>query len=360
MKKVLFLLSHLQYSDGVAKVLMDICNSLDPKKYDITVKSVFRFDKDFVRGFNSNIKLDSIFGFYFRGFSKFVNKIPVKILYKMATKNELFDLEVAFQYGISTKIIAGSQNLKAKHVAWMHTYDDGLTQLEYYKSMDTVVCVSKCNAVRLREESKNAVNAKYCYNLVNDELLKKKAEEIIELDNTIHPVFVSVGRHSKEKGYDRLLTILADLKNEGYRFQCWLVGDGPEHSTLLQKSKDLHLDNTVFFTGAQTNPHKYTSKADLFICSSFNEGYSTACTEAAALGVPILTTSVSGGEEIIQKAECGMLVGLDDESLKDGIKRILDEDLLGKWKQVASDTSSKFSLERMKSDMIQTFENLFL
>ena len=226
--------------------------------------------------------------------------------------------------------------------------------------MDTVVCVSKCNAVRLREESNNTVNAKYCYNLVNDELLKKKAMEKIELNNSVRPIFVSVGRHSKEKGYDRLLDILADLKKDGYFFQCWLVGDGPEHSVLLQKSKDLHLENTVFFTGAQTNPHKYTAKADLFICSSFSEGYSTACTEAAALGIPILTTSVSGGEEIIQKAECGMLVGLDDESLKDGIKKVFDEDLLIKWKQVASDTSNKFSLERMKSDMVKTFENLFL
>ena len=39
-------------------------------------------------------------------------------------------------------------------------------------------------------------------------------------------------------------------------------------------------------------------------------------TEAAILGIPIITTSVSGGEEIINDCECGILTGMDNESLK--------------------------------------------
>ena len=54
-KKIIFVLAHLQYSDGVAKVLCDICNALPKDEYDITVKSLYRFDKDFIRNFASII-----------------------------------------------------------------------------------------------------------------------------------------------------------------------------------------------------------------------------------------------------------------------------------------------------------------
>lgn len=359
MKKVLFLLNHFQYSDGVAKVLVDICNSLDPCEYQITVKSFFRYDREFIKLFNSNIRVETVFGFYFKGMSTLVRKIPMNLLYKFVTKGEKFDIEIAFQYGISTELISQSNNKLATHVAWMHTYDDGLLFRDCYEKMDRVVCVSKCNSERLRKETNGKVNAIYCYNLVDDYKLKKLSSEDIELSTNIHPILVSVGRHSKEKGYIRLVDILAELKEEGFKFQCWLVGDGPEHNALVEKVKEMKLEKQIIFTGAQTNPHKYTAKADIFICSSFSEGYSTACTEAAALGIPIITTSVSGGEEIIEKAECGMLVDMDNNSLKNGLRTILnDKNLLKDWKLVAQKTSDKFSIDSMRKDVKRTFLEL--
>ena len=66
-KKIIFVLAHLQYSDGVAKVLCDICNALPKDEYDITVKSLYRFDKDFIRNFDDNIRVTTFLGKYFRG-----------------------------------------------------------------------------------------------------------------------------------------------------------------------------------------------------------------------------------------------------------------------------------------------------
>lgn len=358
MKKIIFLLNHLQYSDGVAKVLTDICNYLPPEKYDITVKAVYKKDEDYIKNFNPNIKVHSFLGFYVRGLDKILDKIPTRFLYRRMVRDK-YDVEVAFQYGISTKVIAASENRDAVHVAWMHTYDDGLILKQYYEKMDRVICVSKCNAERLKNETNGSVKAEYCYNLVDDSKLKCNAEEKLEFAAVHRPILVSVGRHSAEKGYIRLLHILHQLKAAGKEFECWLIGNGPEHEKLTELVSELGLSDCIVLTGAQKNPHKYTAKADIFICSSFSEGYSTACTEAAVLGIPIITTDVSGGKEIIETAECGMLVGMSDEELKKGIEYALDHpDVLNQWKKIAKVTAEKFGLNDRKKRMIDKFEEL--
>lgn len=358
-KKILFVLGHLQYSDGVAKVLVDICNNLNPEKYDITVVSLFRFDKDFIKMFNSNIKTKTLFGFYFRGMSKIINIIPQQFLYRRIVGKTKYNLEIGFQFGLSTRIIAASTNKNVPHVAWMHTYDEGLSLIESYKKMDKVVCVSKCNADRLVEESNGRVNATYCYNLVDDIALKTLAQETVSIMSQYKPLLVSVGRQSPEKGYGRLISILGQIKKDGKEFECWLIGDGPEHEMLKAMIKENNLEDYVILLGAQKNPHKYTSKADVFICSSFSEGYSTACTEAAVLGIPIITTCVSGGEEIIADANCGMLTQLDDESLKTAIETIIvDHELLNEWKNTAKITAKNFYKVTRIDHMRDVFEEL--
>ena len=57
------------------------------------------------------------------------------------------------------------------------------------------------------------------------------------------------------------------------------------------------------------------SRADLLVCASFAEGYSTVCVEANMLGIPVLSTCVDGAKEIVDDAGAGMVVGMDDDSL---------------------------------------------
>ena len=59
---------------------------------------------------------------------------------------------------------------------------------------------------------------------------------------------------------------------------------------LEQIIKEEQIEDTVTLWGFQTNPYKYMSKCDLFVCSSIVEGYSTAVTEALILD-SIITTN---------------------------------------------------------------------
>nr|WP_274599773.1 glycosyltransferase [Clostridium perfringens] len=158
--------------------------------------------------------------------------------------------------------------------------------------------------------------------------------------------FITVGRLSPEKGYMRLLKVLLKLKNEGYLFQMIFVGDGPQRSELETFVKQHSMEEFVSFKGTQSNPHKFTSKCDIFICSSYSEGYSTSSTEAIMLGIPVISTLVSGAEEIIGDADCGLVVDNNDKSLYLGLKKVLDDPtLIPRWKSILKRTKYNFSKE---------------
>ena len=353
MTKICFLINHLENSNGITKAAIDIVNMLSERDdVDVCLKSIFRFDKEMKKIISPKVKLETLFGFYFKGFSKLVDMIPDKWLYSMIFKED-YDIEIGFCFELPNKIVAVSNNMNAKHLAWMHGYDDGLKLKDYYKKCDKVICVSKQNANRLAEELGDASIVDYCYNLINDVKVQKMGIESVEQQHGEGVLFSTVGRLSPEKGYSRLLDCVARLKKESYQFHLWIIGDGPEGEKLKQKAEELGILDTVFFAGEQRNPHKYTSKSDVFICSSYSEGYSTACTEAILLGVPVLTTSVSGGAEIIDSCKAGLLVGIETEELYAGMKQILDNpEMVINWKEKVLETRQNFSFEVRKEKLL--------
>lgn len=351
-KKIIFLNNHFQYSDGVVRALIGIVNHLDPDKYDITIKPIYRCDRRLKSELRDDIKLEKGFGFYFRGFSKIATRLPIKWLYKRLIGRK-YDIVIGFQTGLPTILVGNSCNPMAVHVAWMHGYE---LWPDCYESCDMVVCVSKNNADKVRSEMKDKVNVTYRYNTLDDSIITEKANEPVDYKTNDLPIFISVGRHSPEKGYPRLIKVLRELRDEGYSCSLVLVGDGPQHAEIEETVNRLNMGDVVTLVGADPNPHKYTSKSDVFICSSFSEGYSTACTEAAILGIPIITTSVSGGEEIINDCECGLLTGIDDENLKNAIREVLQKpDLITEWKRIMNRTSDKFKLASRKKAMNDIF-----
>lgn len=354
-KSILFVLAHLNINGGVARVLVNLCNHLDQDKYDISILPLYRVDKELVDLIDSRIKIKKGFGLYFKGFSHLLHLIPKRWLYRFLVR-EKYDIEIAFQTDIPTLMIASSTNKKAVHVFWMHGYH---LWRESYLTGDAIYCVSKCNADRCKTEMNSSVPVDYCYNLLDDEKIISLSKEPLKTKRRNCVEFVSVGRFTSEKGYPRLVRILGELHSDGYEFHLTIVGDGPERGIIEQEISRLNMSECITLVGKQVNPHKYTAHADVFICSSFSEGYSTACAEAAVLGIPIITTDVAGGKEIIGDCECGMLTSIDDNSLKDAIKFALDSPkTIEQWKQIMEKTRAKFSKNSRLIKIKSVFDEL--
>ena len=121
---------------------------------------------------------------------------------------------------------------------------------------------------------------------------------------------------------------------------------------------DNALDDSVTFLGYQTNPYKYVSKCDLFICASFAEGFSTAATEALIVGTPVCTVEVSGMKEMLgENDDWGIVTKNDEEALYQGIKRLLDDSgLLAHYREKAAQRGESFSTETT----VQAVEQMLL
>lgn len=359
-KKIVFINNNFMHSDGTVTALIGMVNNMDLEKFDVTIKGLFYFHKDLLEQVKPGIKVEPCFGFYFRGFKRIVKLLPARFWYKRFIKEE-YDIEVAYQCDLPTYMIGASTNTKAIHIEWMHCYENYPRQ---YLLADRVVCVSRCNEERCREENKGKVNVTHLYNLVDDNKIKLLSEvpvdKNLDFTNLKKPLFVSVGRLSPEKGYVRLVKIMKDLKDEGYFFSLVIIGGGPDEKTIRKTIIECKLDDSVFLIGSRNNPHNVTVQGDCFVCSSFSEGYSTACTEAAILGLPIITTSVPGGKEIIEDCGCGKLTELDDESLKAGIRMVLEKtELLSEWKEIMKINKRHFWLENRKKQMNDFFDEIY-
>lgn len=344
MKKVCLMFNHLRHQDGVGRSAIAIANWLTRMKLaEVTLIPIYTNDMDCHSLLEPDVKVHPVFGLWFHGMPHIVDKIPLSWINNRAFKED-YDVMVGFQYGLSIRCIAvTSRRSHASKYAWMHGYDEGLNLRREYEAIGKVVCVSRCNSERLHQDMPTIITD-YSYNPIDEKLVQLNGEEPIDIERpTDRLLFVTVGRMSSEKGFERLLRICKRLKDEGRKYALWLIGDGPDFSKLKLQMKDFELDDCVRFLGRQSNPHKYTAKADVFVCSSYSEGYSTACTEAIMLGIPVITTNVSGAEEITEEAECGKMVGMDDESLYQAMREVLTQPkIIDQWKNKLQSTRERF------------------
>ena len=152
------------------------------------------------------------------------------------------------------------------------------------------------------------------------------------------------------------------LIDDGFHIHTYILGIGSEKERIQKYVNDEGIEDTFTFLGYQTNPYKYVARCDMFICSSVAEGFSTAATEALIVGTPVVTTPVAGMEEMLGKNnEWGIVTENDEESLYQGIKRLLDNPmLLAHYKEKAAQRGKTFSMKntvRAVEEMLSTVIN---
>jgi glycosyltransferase involved in cell wall biosynthesis len=135
----------------------------------------------------------------------------------------------------------------------------------------------------------------------------------------------AIGNVRTPKAYDVLLRAAQALVDRSRRFHLVIAGDcanalGRE---LEQLKRNLGLDRHVTFLGLRSDVVRILNNLDAFVLSSQTEGFSIACIEAMACGVPVVATR-SGGPEQILDGEAGLLVPTGNpESLALAIERII-------------------------------------
>lgn len=137
------------------------------------------------------------------------------------------------------------------------------------------------------------------------------------------PLVLAVGRLVEKKGFDDLVRACARLRDDGVAFRCRIVGAGSEERALRALVAGLDLHDRVALSGPMPReellelyPRASVVVAPCVIGADGNrDGLPTVLIEAMALGVPVVSTPVTGIPELVRHDETGQLVtpGCPDE-----------------------------------------------
>ena len=172
---------------------------------------------------------------------------------------------------------------------------------------------------------------------------------------------MSVGRLIiNHKGYERLIAIHKRLLEQGVNNKLYILGEGPDHKKLQALIDVLGVKETCVLLGFDDNPYKFVANADLFVCSSYKEGFSTAVTEALVLGIPVVSTEVSGAKELLgYNNEYGIVTDNNENALYEGMYKMLTKDgLLIHYKKQAEIRGKKFSADKTTKAVEKMLESL--
>lgn len=193
--------------------------------------------------------------------------------------------------------------------------------------MDKVYAVSQqAKELFLQVHPKCAETADVLHNVILPEDILAKAQAPAEgmlLDETA--TLCTVGRLSEEKGQLMVPEIAHLLKEHGYSFRWYLVGDGSLRPLLEEKIRELKLDNYVFLLGSKGNPYPYVKNCSIYVQTSLSEAYCITVAEARILCKPIVSTDAPGLREQIVPGKNGLLVNpITPHDMFKGIQALLD------------------------------------
>ncbi|CAD5373918.1 Glycosyltransferase [Rubrivivax sp. A210] len=149
------------------------------------------------------------------------------------------------------------------------------------------------------------------------------------------PTVLAVGRLVEKKGFDQLIAACGLLRQQGVAFRCLIVGeDGSAGPALRAQIASLGLDDTVQLHGAVTQEklREIYRAAQTFAlpCQIMEDGdrdgFPNVLAEAMAMGVPVVSTAISGIPEMIDDGVHGLLVQpRDPAALAGALQRVLTD-----------------------------------
>lgn len=345
MKKVTILALHLGYG-GIENAVATLANILC-EKYDVEILSVYRLYNEPVFELDGRVKVTYIsnikpnkkemlyylkkknFNMVFKGIGTSIKTAWVKYV---KTANELRKLDT--DVIISTRtvhnfLVSNFVDNKTKKIAWEHNHHNDNKKyinslVSSCKKMDYFVPVSK----ELSAFYETYLGEKVFY-IPN--CLDKVPNKLSKLDSKN---LVSVGRLSKEKGFDDLLKLFKKVSTKHPDWKLNIIGDGMEKNKLLQLADELKLGDKVVFHGYQNKDYinEILLDSSIYVMTSHTESFGLVLIEAMSFGIPCLSyTSAQGANEIIDNEKNGYLIeNRNEEEMINKIDDLIENEKLRK------------------------------
>jgi glycosyltransferase involved in cell wall biosynthesis len=156
------------------------------------------------------------------------------------------------------------------------------------------------------------------------------------------PVAAAIGSLERRKRHELAIRELAPLLRQG-RLHLVIAGSGTEERRLSELAAELGVEDSVQLLGHVESPEQLLAVAGVLVHTARVEGVCRVFVEAAAAGVPVVSTDVEGAREVLGVT----VVARDGSGMAEAVGRVLDApptpvdpDALSEWKP--SSVSAQF------------------
>jgi glycosyltransferase involved in cell wall biosynthesis len=165
---------------------------------------------------------------------------------------------------------------------------------------------------------------------------------------------VSVGRLEPQKNHSLLINAFSEFHKKNPDYNLTIFGEGNERAKLENQIKQLQLNNCVNLPGNTTNVFDSIKDACAFVLPSNFEGMPNALIESMCLGIPSISTKVSGAIDLIKNEENGILINIGSKSeLIGALERVIfNKDLSNKLSSNAPKLYEQLSVDNIASHWI--------
>ena len=189
-------------------------------------------------------------------------------------------------------------------------------------------------------------------NPVRDEVFCEIENEKLTIDNDekLNRI-ISVGRLYPQKNQEMMIRAFAQIADEFPDWQLVIYGEGPLRAELEFLVSSFKLKGRVLLPGRTAHVIEELRKSKMFCMSSDYEGFSNSMIEAICVGLPVVTTNVSGTKDIIENGVNGFIVPLkkEDEMANAFRDLLADEYLREKMGMINCQKAMMFRMDRVYS-----------
>jgi glycosyltransferase involved in cell wall biosynthesis len=167
---------------------------------------------------------------------------------------------------------------------------------------------------------------------------------------------IAVGRVEWEKNFPLLIDAVVELIDEGFNLKLTIVGGGSLENRLKRLIGSLDKEKQIRITGfaSKSQVRKQLHDSDLFVLSSYYEGWAMVVMEALAAGLPVVMTNVGNAGELVVNKEAGLVVASDDKkTLKKAIAWAIDNPK--RMYEMAKKGQKKVKKENSKEKLISVW-----
>lgn len=316
MSRILFLVSSME-GGGAERVAALLCNHWVAQGHEVILMPTFSGRGDCVYPLDGRVRLDFLADHVSSKRRSLLNKIRRYQALRRAMRKLQPDVIVSFLPHVNVAAVLAAWGLQIPVIVSERTYPPARTVGKLLEVTRRVVYPRATAVVMQTELGLAWLNE--CCPLATGRVIPNPAVYPLPVGTPVvstaaivkdtRRVMLAVGRLSREKGFDRLLSAFSDVAKLYPEWDLVILGEGPEREYLESMRQEFRLSDRVFLPGRAGNLGDWYERGELYVMSSHFEGFPNTLIEAMAHGLPVVSFDCkTGPSDIVREGVDGFLI----------------------------------------------------